>query len=110
MTKLVATLCFMCFVVACQQTTTKKPSNLIDEEKMSLVLEQVLLMESHYQSKNGVPGIYKDALDKSLSVVFKKHHVTKKQFMDSYTYYASLPESFKELNTGIMDRLSRQAP
>ena len=110
MTKLLATLCFMCFVVACQQTTTKKPSNLIDEEKMSLVLEQVLLMESHYQSKNGVPGIYKDALDESLSQIFKKHHVTKKQFRDSYVFYASQPEKFKALNTSIMERLSRQIP
>ena len=110
MTRFLAVLLLFGFVVACQETSTKKPVQLIDEEKMSLVLEEVLLMESHYQSKNGVPGIYKDALDKSLSVVFKKHHVTKKQFKDSYVYYASQPEKFKALNTSIMDRLSRQIP
>jgi hypothetical protein len=110
MIKLFPILCFLFFLVACQETTTKKPMQLIDEEKMSLVLEEVLLMESHYQSKHGVPGIYKDALDESLKGIFKKHHVTKKQFKDSYVYYASQPEQFKALNTSIMDRLSRQIP
>ena len=86
------------------------PKGFIEADKMSLVMEDVLLLESHYQSKYGVPGLYKKALDESLLAVFRKHHVTKKQFMESYAYYASQPESFKELNTGIMDRLSRQAP
>jgi hypothetical protein len=54
--------------------------------------------------------LYKNALDESLNEVFKKHHVTKKQFKESYVYYASQPEVFKELNTSIMDRLSRQVP
>lgn len=110
MTKLLVVLFSLHLLAACQQEATKKPLDLIEEEKMSLVLEEVLLMESHYQSKNGVPGIYKEALDKSLSVVFKKHHVTKNQFKNSYEFYASQPELFKELNTSIMDRLSRQIP
>jgi hypothetical protein len=103
-------ICVLFVLCACEQGAKKSPQGLIDADKMSLVMEDVLLLESHYQSKYGVPGLYKKALDQSLLAVFKKHHVTKKQFMDSYTYYASLPESFKELNTGIMDRLSRQAP
>ncbi|MFZ9587018.1 MAG: DUF4296 domain-containing protein [Crocinitomicaceae bacterium] len=95
---------------ACNEPSVKTPPGLIDREKMSLVMEDVLLLESHYQSKYGVPGLYKNALDKSLTAVFTKHHVTKRQFMESYSYYASLPETFKALNTEIMDRLSRQEP
>jgi hypothetical protein len=110
MIKFLAVLCFLCLIGACQEETSKKPLDLIDAEKMSLILEEVLLMESHYQSKNGVPGIYKDALDKSLVMIFKKHKVTKKEFKDSYAFYASQPELFKTLNTSIMDRLSRQIP
>jgi hypothetical protein len=110
MTKLLIVLCLLSFVVACQQATTKKPLYLIEEEQMSVILEEVLLMESHYQSKTGVPSMYKDALEKSLGVIFKKHHVTKKQFKNSYEFYASQPEAFKALNTSIMDRLSRQIP
>jgi hypothetical protein len=102
--------CLLTLLLGCQQEGTKKPSKLIEEEKMSLVLEDVLLMESYYQSKHGIPGIYKDALEESLSGVFKKHHITKKQFKDSYVYYASQPETFKELNISIMDRISRQIP
>lgn len=100
----------LAFLLACQAKTTIKPIELIEKEKMSRVLEEVLLMESYYQSKHGIPGMYKDALDESLSEVFKKHHITKKQFKESYVYYASQPEVFKELNTSIMDRLSRQIP
>ena len=108
--KLSIILCCLTFLLACQSQTTKKPVVLIEKEKMSRVLEDVLLMESYYQSKHGIPGMYKDALDESLSGVFKKHHITKKQFKESYVYYASQPEIFKELNTSIMDRLSRQIP
>jgi len=97
-------------VSACQENMGSKPMGLIEEGKMSLVLEEVLLIESHYQSKYGVPGVYKESLDKSLESVFKKRGVSKKNFVDSYAYYASEPETFKALNTQIMDRLSRQAP
>jgi uncharacterized protein YcfL len=110
MIKLILVFFSLHLLVACQSEATNKPLNLIEEEKMSLILEEVLLIESHYQSKHGVPGIYKDALDKSLVVIFKKHQVTKKEFKDSYEFYASQPELFKALNTSIMDRLSRQIP
>lgn len=100
----------LAILFACQFQTAKTPVQLIEKEKMSRVLEDVLLMESYYQSKHGIPGIYKDALDQSLSGIFKKHHITKKQFKESYVYYASQPEVFKALNTSIMDRLSRQIP
>jgi hypothetical protein len=108
--KLPIIVCCLTFLLACQSQSTTKPAQLIEKEKMSRVLEDVLLMESYYQSKHGIPSIYKDALDESLSEVFKKHHITKKQFKESYVYYASQPELFKELNTTIMDRLSRQIP
>jgi hypothetical protein len=103
-------ICVLIMFSECQEKTGKKRVGLIDEEKMSVVLEEVLLLESHYQSKYGVPGIYKEALDKSLESVFKKRGVTKKSFADSYAYYASQPETFKDLNTQIMDRLSWQVP
>lgn len=108
--KLTIILCCLSLLLACQTQTTKQPAQLIETEQMSRVLEDVLLMESYYQSKHGIPGVYKDALDESLREVFKKHHITKKQFKESYEYYASQPEIFKELNTSIMDRLSRQIP
>jgi hypothetical protein len=108
--KLSKILFCLTFLLACQSQIAKTPVQLIEKEKMSRVLEDVLLMESYYQSKHGIPGLYKDALDESLSGVFKKHHITKKQFKESYVYYASQPEVFKELNTSIMDRLSRQIP
>ena len=56
-------LCCLTFLLACQYQTTKKPIQLIEKEKMSRVLEDVLLMESYYQSKHGIPGLYKNALD-----------------------------------------------
>jgi hypothetical protein len=108
--KLSIILFCLAFLLACQSQTTTKPVDLIEKEKMNRVLEEVLLMESYYQSKHGIPGMYKDALDKTLSGVFKKHDITKDQFKASYVYYASQPEVFKELNTSIMDRLSRQIP
>ena len=98
------------FTLSCNSHANYAPSDLIAPEKMSIILEDVLLLESHYQTKYGVPGVYKEALDKSILNVFKKHRVTRKRFQSSYLYYASHPEYFKSLNTGIMDRLSREKP
>lgn len=95
---------------SCGNGAKVKPNGLIEADKMSVILEDVLLLESHYQSKYGVPGVYKDALDKSVNRVFKRHGVKAKQFQESYRYYASQPEEFKALNTNIMDRLSRENP
>jgi hypothetical protein len=98
------------FAAACGNISSEKPAGLIDADKMSVILEDVLLLESHYQSKYGVPGVYKDALDESVNKVLKKHGVSTKQFQTSYRYFASHPEEFKALNTRIMDRLSREIP
>lgn len=108
--KFILSLFILLIVVSCGNGASTKPSGLIEAGKMSVILEDVLLLESHYQSKYGVPGVYKDALDKSVHRVFKKHGVKAKQFQESYRYYASQPEEFKALNTSIMDRLSRENP
>ena len=98
------------FITACDNMSPDKPAGLIDADKMSVILEDVLLLESHYQSKFGVPGIYKDALDESVNRLLRKNGVSRKQFEKSYRYFASHPEEFKALNTRIMDRLSREKP
>lgn len=108
--KFILPLFIVLIVSSCGSVTSTKPSGLIEADKMSVILEDVLLLESHYQSKYGVPGVYKDALDKSVNRIFKKYGVKAKQFRESYRYYASQPEEFKALNTSIMDRLSRENP
>ena len=100
---------FLFLLSACESTDPVAARHL-DKEKMSLILEEVLLLESHYQTKYGVPGVYKEALDKSVLIVLKKHKVSQEQFKASYQYYTCHPDLFRELNTKIMDRLSRQAP
>ena len=79
----------------------------LDKEKFIEVYEDVLLLETYYQSKFGIPNSYKYALDKSCEKVFKKHNVKKQEFQKSFEFYAHRPEQLKSINEQIIARLNK---
>jgi hypothetical protein len=74
---------------------------------MLRINEQVLVLESHYQSTYGVLGVYQEALNKAVAKVLQEQHVSKKHFEKSVRYYAQHPELQAELNQAVMTALSR---
>lgn len=75
---------------------------------MVALVEEVTLLETHYQSKFGVPSQYKEALDLSVQRVFKKAGCTKSTFEKSLKYYAAHSGQQKELNEQLLTDLSRK--
>ena len=84
------------------------PSEFLQPEELSVLVEEISVLEAHYQSTYGVPGQYKAALDNAVAIVLKQHHCTLLKFKKSVYYYAAHPALQKLLNESTMTRLSRK--
>lgn len=86
--------------------SSNNPKGILDEEKMTEVLQEVMLLENYYQTKYGSPSVYKVALDSSVEIVFKKHQTNKIQFSKSFDFYAQNPELFQKIQAKIIENLN----
>lgn len=86
--------------------SSNNPKGILEEEKMTEVLQEVMLLENYYQSKYGSPSVYKAALDSSVEIVFKKHETNKIQFSKSFDFYAQNPELFQKIQAKIIENLN----
>ena len=93
-------------LVSCDTET--RPSSIIEKDKMIDIMEQVLVLETYYQSLPG-PASNKHALDSTVDLVFKKSGITKNNFEESYRFYSSDLEEFKKMQTEIMEKLEKKA-
>lgn len=84
------------------------PKEYLQPEELSILVEEISVLEAHYQSTYGVPGQYKSALDKAVANTLKQHQCTLSKFKRSVYYYAAHPELQKLLNENTMTRLSRK--
>lgn len=101
--KVLVALLLTLSLVSC---SSNNPKGILDEEKMTEVLQEVMLLENYYQSKYGSPSVYKAALDSSVEIVFKKHQTNKIQFSKSFDFYAQNPELFQKIQAKIIENLN----
>jgi hypothetical protein len=103
----ITTIIFCLLVLnACQQNTV--PQGILPLAQMAPLVEEITLLETHYQSRYGVPSQYKEALDISVKSIFKKARCSKATFEKSLKYYAGHPELQKALNEQLLTELSRK--
>jgi hypothetical protein len=94
------------FLCACSQN--KLPAGILPLDKMSQLVEEITIIENHYQSKHGVPSQYKKALDASVNKTLQKFGCTLAEFEKSLRYYAAHPELQKSLNEVLLTNMSRK--
>jgi hypothetical protein len=97
---------FLLFLYACSQN--KLPAGILPLDKMSHLVEEITIIETHYQSKFGVPSQYKKALDASVNKTLQKLGCTRAEFEKSLRYYAAHPEHQKTLNEALLTSMSRK--
>jgi len=96
---------FVLILTSCY--TTEKP-DVLPEEKMLLLMEEIYLIENHYQMTFGSPSVYKSTLDSSYQLILKENGVTQKQYEESFSYYARQPEIMLNLQERLIERLNRK--
>ena len=104
--KFTTTLFCLLALSACQQHAV--PKGILPLAQMAPLVEEITLLETHFQSKYGAPGQYIEALDLSVKGIFKKARCSKATFEKSLKYYAAQPELQKELNEQLLTELSRK--
>lgn len=104
--KIISSIFCLIFVFACQDN--RVPSGILPLEKMAPLVTEITLLETHYQSKYGVPSQYKSALDGSVKKVLKKANCNRGTFEKSLKYYAAHPTLQEVLNETILTNLSRK--
>ena len=97
-----------CTILLSSCLENETPENVLSINKMSPLVEEIMLIETHYQSKYGVPSQYKKALDQSVDEILKKSKTNRKCFERSLAYYAGHPELQKKLNERLLTQLSRK--
>ena len=99
---------FVFLLFACKSQPVVNGQNVIEEEKMIVLLEKVTLLEHYFQAKYGTPSVYKEALDSSVALVLKKNGVTKKEYETSFEYYTKDQVRFKKMQEKIIERLNKK--
>jgi len=74
---------------------------------MIAVMSEVYLVEMHYQKALGIPALYYPPMDSALSVIFKNHGITRKDYEQSFEYYVNQPKLFKEMNEKIIEKYNK---
>lgn len=99
----------MLFFARCSsEDNPVEPINLIEKNKMTIIMGEIILLESYFQHTFGVPSNYKAALTLSSEKVFKKFGVTAKSYEDSFRFYAQQYEVFHEMNKVIIERQNKK--
>jgi hypothetical protein len=96
------------FLTSCSQGVFSSEKSVLEKEKFIEVYEDVLVLENYYQTKYGVPNLFKNALNNSCKKVFLKHDITKQDFEISYDYYAHRPNELKLINEQVITRLNKK--
>jgi hypothetical protein len=97
------------FMTACSTNPmlgTKKPSDLISTDKMVRLLIDLNLIEADLQMKYSHISFYNETMKKSGDLILKEHGFTRKQFEESFDYYASRQEEMIALNNQILDSMN----
>ena len=83
-----------------------EPKNLIPQEKFEEILYDLMLIESHVQSK--IPNLmeFKTAMKNSGDEILKKHQVSFTDFDASMNYYASRQTLMQEIYSSIQAKMN----
>ena len=100
---------FLIFLfVSCSEGFFYSEEPILDEDKFLQVYEEVLIVENYYQMKYGDPETVENALNKSCQIIFNKHKIQRKDFEESFNYYAKHPQLLKSMNEKIISRLNKK--
>lgn len=91
----------------CACHTSEKPE-VLPKEKMLVLMEEIYLIENHYQMTYGSPSVYKSSLDSSYLRILRENNVTRDQYEESFTYYAGQPEIMLDLQRQLIERLNKK--
>lgn len=86
----------------------RAPSDVIPKDSLSLILQEIMLVEYQVQSKYPLPQQFQDCVKKSGDTILSRYQVTYQRFDRSMTYYGSKQEEMQEIYDTVLERLSEK--
>ncbi len=101
-------------VIACNQgpsaddNANSKPENLLPKEKFIELYYDAELVEAAVRVEIGKGAKAEEISKVFYENLFQKYHITEKDFSENIRYYASDPEQMSEIQTIVVNRLTKK--
>lgn len=95
-------LFFIVVFFSCNDKGVKKPSKLIEEEKMVDIIYDMSVLEAITSSS---PGVLEDNSIDSRTYIYKKYSIDSLQFTENSAYYASDLKNYKKMYETVEKRI-----
>lgn len=87
----------------------KKPDNLIPKDQMIELMTDMLILEGHIQTTYSTVNRYYKVMTASGKHYLKSKNVTEKQYEESFIYYTSTHEDYKQMLDKVMENLQKES-
>jgi hypothetical protein len=84
------------------------PKNLIPKDSMILVIEDLMLIEDHIQTRYPQINQFKKSLEKSGDTLLKKYHISYIRFEKSFDYYTSFQNEMKSIYAQVLENMIKK--
>lgn len=106
-----AVIAFLIVLQSCNSELhgLKKPDNLIPKDQMIDLMTDMLILEGHIQTTYSTVNRYYKVMTASGRYYLKSKHVTEKQYEESFVYYTSTHEDYKQMLDKVMENLQKES-
>lgn len=89
-----------------QLESSAQPENLIPKDTFTMVLQEVMIVESYFKVQQTNPYDFHETLPKALQPIFNKYNIDSTRFTSSMNYYTNQQETLKEIYNTIQDNIT----
>ena len=86
------------------------PDNLIPIDTFTLVLQDVMIVESYYKSQEANVNTFYETLPTAMHPIFEKYNIDSLRYVESMNYYTTQQEVLIKIYNEIQDSLTLNTP
>lgn len=96
------------FVASCDRQLKRfpKPDRLIEQDKMVLILHDLMVLEGHIQSQYPEVTQFQRSMKKSGEQLLKKYKISPEEFDASMDYYGSRQDEMTQIYEQILEKFT----
>jgi len=102
---LIGSLVLLSGACSYQLEKNEAPRDLIPQDTFTMVLNEVMIVESYFKHQQNNANLYSESLPKAIEPIFKKYNIDSLRYLHSMNYYAMQHEQLIEIYGQIQDSL-----
>ena len=93
---------------SCSSSEVSIPSGILSRDQMVAVLTDVQVAEAAILYQNSRGNISESKAPEYYQYIFQKHHITEKQFRESFSFYVSQVELMDKIYEDVINEISKK--